>query len=123
MTYTYFDLSEFDSPDEPGSGHKMDQEFVALLDRARERASIPFIINSGYRTPSHNRKVKGAAGSAHMRGFAADIHVAGSRERFLIAEALLAVGINRLGIGRTFIHADLDPSKDEDVIWHYYDQI
>ena len=31
----------------------------------------------------------------------------------------MEVGIDRLGIGKTFIHADVDKVKDEDVIWLY----
>lgn len=46
----WFNYSEFDSPDEPGSGHYMDQEFLDMLDEARSRAGIPFVITSGYRT-------------------------------------------------------------------------
>ena len=36
MTYKYFNLQEFASPDEPDSGLQMDREFVALLDKARD---------------------------------------------------------------------------------------
>ena len=36
MTYKYFNLQEFASPDEPDSGQQMDREFVALLDKARD---------------------------------------------------------------------------------------
>jgi hypothetical protein len=51
---------------------------------------------------------------------AADIACSGSRERFHMVRALLGVGFDRIGIGRTFIHVDNDPAKSEDVIWHYY---
>lgn len=33
----------------------------------------PMIVNSGYRTPAHNKKVKGAANSLHMQCAAIDI--------------------------------------------------
>ena len=116
----YFNLSEFDSPDEVGSGNKMDSKFLEKLDYARHNAGIPFKINSGYRTEYHNDKVLCArVGSSHKKGLAADIAYNGSRERYIILNALISVGINRLGIGKSFIHCDLDNSKDQDVIWLY----
>ena len=36
----YFDISEFDSPDEPGSGQYMDDEFLEMLDNARHLSLI-----------------------------------------------------------------------------------
>ena len=116
----YFTLSEFDSPDEPGSGSKMDKDFLEKLDYARGNASIAFKITSGYRTPHWNDNVAGGRiGSSHKKGLAADIAYTGSRERYIIVKALMDVGINRLGIGKGFIHADVDKSKDTNVIWLY----
>lgn len=115
----YFDISEFDSPDEPGSGQYMDDEFLEMLDKARHLAGIPFVINSGYRTRAHNRAVGGLKNSAHLDGFAADIRVKTSRERIYIVGALLEAGFNRIGIANTFIHVDNDPTKPEEVMWTY----
>tara|TARA_A100001201_G_C4020953_1_gene180570 strand:+ start:381 stop:758 length:378 start_codon:yes stop_codon:yes gene_type:complete len=116
----YFKISEFDSPDEPGSGDKMDKNFLEKLDYARGIAGIPFTINSGYRTENYNNNVLGArVGSSHCKGLAADIRAIGSRDRSLIIQALISVGINRIGIANTFIHCDVDKDKDQDVIWLY----
>ena len=116
----YFTLSEFDSPDEPGSGSKMDKDFLEKLDYARGNASIAFKITSGYRTPHWNDNVAGGRiGSSHKKGLAADIACVNSRNRQIIIKALMDVGINRIGIGNTFIHADVDKSKDANVIWLY----
>ena len=38
MRYKYFHISEFDSPDEPGSGAGMSPKFLKMLDEAREIA-------------------------------------------------------------------------------------
>ena len=115
----FFKVSEFDSVDEKGSGSKMDKDFLLMLDLARKIAGIPFKINSGYRTKERNSLVGGRVGSSHLKGMAADIHYQGSRERYLILHSLMKVGINRIGIGKTFIHADADPIKDKNVVWKY----
>ena len=116
----YFNIEEFDSPDEPGSGQYMDDDFLEMLDNARHMAGIPFIINSGYRTKAANRDAGGLKNSAHLDGFAADISCNASRERMYIVGALLEAGFNRIGIGNGFIHVDNDPTKPEDCIWVYY---
>ena len=115
----YFTLSEFDSPDEPGSGSKMDKKFLEQLDYARGNAGIPFKINSGYRSENWNLKIGGRVGSSHLKGIAVDIHCNNSRDRSLILKALMDVGITRFGIAKTFIHCDVDKQKDQDVIWLY----
>jgi len=119
LDFKYFKLSEFDSPDEPGSGSKMNYTFLEKLDYARGNAGVSFKINSGYRTNKWNEKVGGRIGSSHIKGLAADIQAIGSRDRALIVKSLLDVGINRIGIAKTFIHCDVDKDKDQDVIWLY----
>lgn len=98
---------------------KMDKTFLLRLDEARERAGIPFVINSAYRTPEHNAKIGGKPNSSHLKGLAVDISVTNSRQRFIILNALLEVGFTRIGIADTFIHVDLDDGKSKEVIWTY----
>jgi len=121
----YFTSWEFDSPDAPGSGELMERSFLLKLDEARRIAQIPFIVTSGYRTQRHhddlrNRGYKTAKNSPHLKGWAADIKVLTSSHRYTIIRALIQAGINRIGIGRTFIHADCDPTKPPYLVWHYY---
>lgn len=123
--YKYFKLSEFDSPDELGSGEKMSHEFILRLDEARSIAKLPFKINSGMRTKFWNEHLaskgyKVAKNSAHMKGLAVDIRVKTSRERYIILNALQEVGLTRFGIGKTFLHVDCDSSKTPNLIWAYY---
>jgi len=97
----------------------MNVNFLAKLDEAREIAEIPFIINSAYRTKEHNKKIGGKPNSSHLIGLAVDIKAIDSRTRFLVLQALISVGFNRIGIADTFIHVDLDGSKSQNVIWTY----
>lgn len=123
-TLKHFRLSEFDSPDDPGSGSNMNRDFLDMLDRARSAAGIPFRISSGYRTQSHHDHLtrsgyKTAKNSAHLEGYAADIICLDSRTRSVIVRALIEVGFNRIGIGSSFVHVDDSPSKTEDLMWLY----
>lgn len=121
----YFQYSEFDSPDVPGSGEtNMDKDFLEKLALARDIAQIPFRITSGFRTQEHqdrltNRGYKTATNSPHTRGKAADISAGSSRKRWVIVNALLRAGFTRIGIGESFIHVDSDESKVPDLIWTY----
>lgn len=115
----YFKLAEFSSPDEPGSGRNMSQGFVEKLDQLREDIGLPLRINSGYRTPAHNREVGGKRNSAHRQGLAADIQCAQAKKRFLIIEAACRLGFRRIGIGKTFIHLDNSERLPGGVLWLY----
>lgn len=120
----YFTLEEFDSPDLPSSGREMDDNFLYMLEDARSIAGIPFKINSGYRTESHNdivggrKKTASSKGSSHMYGYAADISATTSGEKFIIVKSLIEAGFTRIGIANSFIHADNDPDKPN-AIWSY----
>jgi uncharacterized protein YcbK (DUF882 family) len=115
----YFTYDEFDSPDQPGSGHEMEPLFLEKLDLARGYSNVPYVINSGFRTPEHNAEVGGVPGSSHLTGWASDIRTDSSNRRFLVLKGLIEAGYNRIGIGRNFIHVDCDPSKAGNVTWLY----
>jgi zinc D-Ala-D-Ala carboxypeptidase len=117
--HLYFEYSEFDSPDEKGSYINMDVDFLNKLAKARQSASIAFKITSGYRTPSHNEKVGGVPSSSHTKGHAVDIYAPTSRQKYIIINALLQAGFDRIGVAKNFIHVDDDPTKAEAVIWTY----
>ena len=123
--FNYFEYEHFDSPDVQGSGQMMDLKIIQMLDKARAIYGKPIYITSGYRTEAHNEKVGGVFGSSHLKGLAADIsdNASGtkidSRNRFLMLQALFAVGFDRIGVGNGFTHIDIDTSKKPDVIWTY----
>jgi zinc D-Ala-D-Ala carboxypeptidase len=115
----YFTYSEFDSPDQPGSGRLMQDRFLRKLLTARKIAGIPFIITSGYRTPEHNRRVGGVPHSAHTRGLAADISATTPHQYKTILKALIQAGFRRIGLGPNFIHVDDDHTKPYPAVWTY----
>ena len=119
--YKYFELSEFDSPDIEGSGSAMSHEFMLMLVKARDIAKIPFKITSGYRTKKHNKKVGGVENSSHTKipCEACDIYVADSAARHKILNAVIKAGFNRIGIGKNFVHIDIDSDKTTNLIWTY----
>ena len=117
--HLYFEYSEFDSPDQKGSYKHMDVEFLNKLAQARKIAAVGFKITSGYRSPEHNEKVGGVANSSHTLGHAVDIYAPTSRQKYIIINALLQAGFDRIGVAKNFIHVDDDPSKNEEVIWTY----
>jgi zinc D-Ala-D-Ala carboxypeptidase len=118
--FKYFTFSEFDSPDEPGSGQAhMSEDFIRRLDKVRAAVGFPLLITSGYRTEAHNAKVGGVPGSAHTKGLAADIRALTDTQKRAIAKAAIAQGIKRIGWGRTYIHLDIDGTKPQNVVWNY----
>ena len=120
----FFNYSEFDSPDELGSGKNMSPEILEILDLAREKYDKPIKITSGYRTKVYNeglkkRGYKASPNSSHLKGLAVDIHCNNSKARIELVDILVDVGFNRLGIANTFIHADIDKDKPQNLIWTY----
>ena len=114
----YFKLEEFACP---CCGENMiSQSLVDRLDKARELAGVPFVINSGYRCEKHNAEVGGSKTSSHLLGLAVDIKTTNSMDRYAILRSLEQVGITRFGIGKSFIHCDIDIAKPIKVIWTYY---
>lgn len=114
----YFKLSEFDC--NCGCGlNNMDKEFLGRLDKARELAGVPFEVNSGSRCETHNKNVGGVDTSSHLIGLATDLKAVSSSRKYKIVTALMAVGFNRIGVGKDFIHVDKDPFKNSKRIWTY----
>lgn len=115
----HFTESEFNKCIPECSLQDMNQVTINKLDLARDIAGIPFVLNSAKRSYewelSHNRSGTGS----HTEGTAIDIECNSSRNRFLIVNSLLQAGFTRIGIARTFIHADDSLTHDQKVIWLY----
>lgn len=120
-TARYFQDAEFRRCSPACSIEDMDDEFLFVLDQVRAKAGIPLVLNSAYRSPAYD-KAKGRTGNGgHTKGMAVDIRCNTSQNRYKIVKAALECGIRRIGIGKTYVHLDGDPSLAQDVIWHYYE--
>lgn len=80
-------------------------EAFDALQNARNIVNKPFHINSGYRCPSHNKKVSGATKSAHMK-IAFDIST-DNHDRKVLYNALKEAGFTGFGFYAHFIHVDM----------------
>ncbi len=99
--------------------HVLRIELIDKLESARGFYGKPMNINSWCRCTEHNKKVGGVDSSAHVGGWAVDIAVESGRDKFWLFNSLFRAGFSRIGIAKTFIHADCDPSKVKEVIWTY----
>ena len=92
---------------------------LSRLDHAREIAETPFKLSSAFRSIAHEKAMNRPGTSAHTTGHAVDIVCVTSSQRWRIVSALLQAGFTRIGIASTFIHADDDPAKPQNLIWLY----
>lgn len=121
ITARYFKEAEFKKCTPSCSLQDMNQRFMTTLDGVRALAGIPLKLSCAYRSVAWD-KAKGRSGnSAHTRGMAVDIVCNSSSTRSKIVTAALRLGINRIGIGKNFVHLDTDTSLPQNVIWHYYE--
>lgn len=87
-------------------------ELVDKIEKVRVHFGKAVHVNSGYRTPTYNKKVGGATQSQHCYGMACDIHI-----RFVkpkdIASYLETIMGNKGGIGiyKNFVHVDVREKK------------
>jgi hypothetical protein len=89
----------------------LNDQLVLMLDLAREKAKIPFIISSGLRTQDQNIAINGVPDSAHLKGLAVDLKCVNGKDRFKMVFALLDVGFERIEIAPRHIHVDIDKTK------------
>lgn len=102
----HFRVSEFACKDGEDTVF-IDLELVKILENIRTHFNKPVYVNSGYRTPSHNKTVGGAQYSYHKRGQAADIHINGVKPSTVAAYARQIMPYTGgIGIYDTFVHID-----------------
>lgn len=120
---TRINTSIFDSPDLEGSGNCIDSRLVAMLLQLSQQTGYPIFnwITSAVRTPRHNRKVGGVANSSHVIPIckAVDIKAMNTTIRNNIVLTARNIGFKRIGVGKRFVHLDIDTSKSQNVAWGY----
>ena len=94
-------------------------ELVTALERIRVFYGRPMVVSSGVRCEAHNAASGGKPGSAHVRGLAADIVCASARDRMELIRIAMSQGVSRIGVGKDFVHLDIDVTLPQDVLWLY----
>lgn len=92
-------------------------ELLNVLQDVRDHFKCPVNLNSGYRNPSHNKKVGGSTNSRHQYGMAADFWVRGvSADK--VQAYLESKYPNQYGIGKApdYTHIDV---RIEKARWTY----
>ena len=84
------------------------RKFIKKLQIAREKAGVPFVINSGYRCEEYNIYINGALNSQHLTGAAADI-ATNNWTRLAIVKGLIKAEL-RIIIYSGHIHTDPLPA-------------
>lgn len=116
-----FNSEEFDCKD----GTKVPEKYLlnvkevannlqALRDYLKVSVSV---TGSGYRTPSHNKKVGGAKFSQHLTASGADINAEGYKPKQLaeVIELLILKGKMKqggIGVYPNFVHYDIRGTKE-----------
>lgn len=96
----------------------------ALIDAiimAQRMCDFQFTITSAFRSQEWERNHGRKGTSSHCKGLAVDVSAIDSHTRFKVVAAALYAGIPRIGIGKRFVHLDIDESKAHPIIFHYYD--
>jgi uncharacterized protein YcbK (DUF882 family) len=115
--YTWFTQQDFSLCVPKCKIGDMDHEAMLMFDQARTIARVPFKVNSAYRTPDYEQSKGRSRTGAHTTRTAMDISAPNSRIRFRVIEGLVKAGFKRIGIYATFIHADNDSNKPQEVLF------
>ena len=116
----YFTESEFNRCTPSCSMKDMDNDFLLLLDKLREKCGFPLVISCAYRSKEWDLKKGRSGNSAHTRGKAVDIRYNSSSTAYAIVKNAMELGIKRIGVGKNFIHIDNDDSLPQNVLFNYY---
>jgi len=107
-----------------GCGFLPEEEFILKVKKLREAAGFIFIVTSGARCPTHNRRVaaSGLVGP-HTKGRAIDIAISLEKAYKLVGLAIelgfTGIGVNQKGpLKSRIVHLD-DLEEDRPRIWSY----
>ena len=110
-----FRKEEFDSKDGacmPNDVLNNISELAKNVQIIRDYVGVPLTINSGYRSPSHNKSVGGVANSYHVQGKASDLSSKQIAPKKLYDAILKLIADGKIynggvGIYNTFVHYDI----------------
>ena len=116
---SYFKISEFDSKDGAEMPFDVKVNVIELIDNLnvlRQELGSPLFVNSGYRSPEHNKSIGGSLNSQHLIGKAADIRSNEYTPKQIKEkiEELIKVGKMKQGglsAYNTFVHYDIRGNK------------
>lgn len=119
----YYKLTDFACKDGCGLCAPSN-DLIEKLEMASNVLGKELVITSACRCKEHNSNIGGTPTSSHLQNAyglcnAVDIMVNSDHDRFEILKELLFAGFKRIGIGKTFIHADVDNEKNQERIWTY----
>jgi len=114
-----FTLKEFecnDGSEMPSDVYLNIVKLAGQLQFLRDYTGKAIKINSGYRSPDFNAKIKGVKNSQHLLGKAADIRIEGMKPKEVhsIIEKLIGDGDmlqGGLGLYSSFVHYDFRGKK------------
>ena len=95
----------------------VDPQFMAKMVMIREKYGAPIYVNSWYRCAQHDKEVGGKGN--HVTGRAIDIKCETSLERAVLMRIAIDHGIERIGIGKTFLHFDIVKDHPTPRFWVY----
>ena len=110
-----FRKEEFDSKDGacmPNDVLNNIAELAKNVQIIRDYVGVPLTINSGYRSPAHNKSVGGVADSYHVQGKASDLSSKQITPKKLYDAILKLIADGKIynggvGIYNTFVHYDI----------------
>lgn len=122
----YFPESDFENANPPCKKSDMCPIFLAKLNKARIFSEVPYVINSAARTRQHELNMGRPGDSAHVftatrKSQAVDISAITDEQRARIIIGLVEAGFERIGIAKTYVHADnaTPPFKNAPRVWLY----
>ena len=104
--------------------NNVDNELMLRLDAMREDYGEPIVANSICRCRDHNRKVGGSPTSSHISDVlhkcqAADLKFPWEvTQRYKFLKSAMKM-FSRIGVGKEFIHVDVDYLKAVPAQWGY----
>lgn len=95
---------------------------------AQRLAGFQFMFTSAFRSKSYELSKGRNGSSSHCKydanenpaSLAADISTIDSHTRYKVLGACLLAGFPRIGVGKSFIHVDIDETKPHPIVFHYY---